>query len=540
MDSIYTITGNNHWWDDRVGYQIYPRTFCDSNNDGVGDINGIISKLDYLVDLGIGAIWISPFYPSPGIDCGYDVSNFCDIDPEIGTLKEFDELLAQCHKRDIAVLLDIVPNHSSDKHELFQKALSDPNSDERDMYIFKDPAPNGGPPNNWLGVFGGSAWKYDEKSGQYFLHLFYEEQPDFNWRNEKVHAMFEDILRFWFDKGVDGFRVDVTQGLYKHPEFLDAEVLYEVTDDMGGEAQFRSRDSSNYYCLPETAKLFERWREISDEYGAILIGEMIETSQDRLERYFSGKGINMVFFLTSTILGWQPEELVQMFDKCRNKFPSQIAWMSSSHDNSRVVSRFGGGKLGRSRALAISSFMSLYDGFPFLYNGEELGHEDCFVELENTRDPRATRFANSQNEGRDKCRTNMTWDSQAKNQGFSESDTPWLISTPRAKEDCADIQENDENSSLSKYRQVFQLKKLYPNISISDLSTQWVMKESCIGYFSHDYFVGFNPGNVQTEIEAEGEWECIFSSIFDDVIVGKVGGISIPAESTCIYRIPGK
>jgi len=529
MKSISTITGKNQWWDDRFGYQIYPKTFCDSNGDGVGDLEGIISKAQYLSDLGVGAIWISPFYPSPGIDCGYDVADFCDIDPDIGTLEEFDELLRVFHDKNIAVLLDIVPNHSSDQHELFKTAIADPNSPERDMYIFRDPAPNGGPPNNWLGVFGGPAWKLDEKSGQYYLHLFYEEQPDFNWRNEKVQQMFEDTLRFWFDRGVDGFRVDVTQGLFKHPDLPDAEILYEVVEGMIGEEQFRSRDSSHYYCLPETAKLFERWREIADEYGAILIGEMIETTQERLERYFTGKGINMVFFLTSTILKWEPQELVNMFDRCKTAFPGQIAWMSSSHDNSRVVTRFGGGDKGRLRALAVTSFMSLYRGFPFLYYGEELGLEDCHVDITHIRDPRTIQFPS---EGRDKCRTNMPWDSTADNEGFSINPTPWLISSPRSKEDCVDVQESDSSSSLNRYKQIIELHKKYPELVSSDYEKEWVKDENFIGYYSGDYFVGFNAGSEPYEVNSQG-WTLEFSS---SNTAENSDIIKIAPETTAIYK----
>ncbi len=534
MESIYTVTGKKQWWEDRYGYQIYPRTFCDSNGDGIGDLKGIISKVDYFKQLGINTIWISPFYPSPGIDCGYDVSNFCEIDPEIGTLEEFDELLKVFHENDIAVLLDIVPNHSSNEHELFKKALADPNSPERDMYLFRDPKPDGSPPNNWLSVFGGPAWKLDEPSGQYYLHLFYEEQPDFNWRNENVQIMFEDILRFWFERGVDGFRVDVTQGLFKHQDLPDAKILFDLPVDSPGEKQFESRDSSHYYCLGETARLFERWREIADEYGAVLIGEMIETTPERLERYFTGNGIHLVFFLTSARISWEPSQLVAMFDKCRKQFPNQIAWMASNHDYSRVVSRFGGGKLGIIRALALTAFMSLYRGFPFIYNGEELGLGDCDVSIENVRDPRAIRFANSQDEGRDKCRTNMPWHSEQKNQGFTNAQKAWLVSPPRDMKDCADVQMQDQDSPFNRYREVIALHQQYPMLVTSDEEKRWVNEPNFIGYFSGEYFVGFNPGPVSIEIDSDQHFDLLYCTNKE---FNSLSGLVVPGESTVMYRV---
>lgn len=528
---------DGQWWSGRFGYSIYPRTFSDSNADGVGDLKGIEEKLDYLSWLGISAIWLCPFFPSPGIDCGYDVSDYCNVDPELGTLEDFDSLVRAAHERDIAVFIDIVPNHCSDQHTLFQKALANPDGPERDLFIFRDPAPDGGPPNNWLSVFGGSAWEFDEKSGQYYLHLFYPEQPDFNWRNEKVHTFFEDILRFWLDRGIDGYRIDVTQALYKHPDLPDADEKETLPDDAPAEVRFANLDSSHYYCLEETPKVFERWKEIANEYRATLIGEMIETTPERLARYFTGEGVDLVLFLTSSRMSWEPERIIDMFASTEKDFAHHVTWMMSNHDNVRSVDRFGGGEQGLRRTLALTAWTAMTTGFPFLYNGEELGWGNVDVEQEHVRDPRVVRFPENGREGRDPCRTNMAWSPGIINQGFSASPRTWLVSPPRADHETVAEQMVNKDAPVHLYREIIALRNRYAEHASQDFDCRtWIRDERFLSYSCDGIIVGLNTSDAPFVLACEGEYVLSYCSNWrlERGIVGSQS-LEFPPESMCVF-----
>ncbi|MFN8016009.1 MAG: alpha-amylase family glycosyl hydrolase [Acidimicrobiia bacterium] len=531
---------SNIWWENRFGYEVYPRTFFDSNGDGIGDLSGIKEKLEYLSKLGIGAIWICPFYKSPLIDCGYDVSDYFDIDPEIGTIKDFENLISVAHDLDIAVLMDIVPNHTSDQHELFQKALADMNSPERDLFIFRDPKPDGSAPNNWLSVFGGSAWTLDEKSGQYYLHLFYPEQPDLNWRNPKVHSMFENILRFWLDKGIDGFRIDVTQGLYKHEDLPDTIEIKELPADATEEQKFANMDDQYYYCLPETPLVFENWKRIASEYNAVLIGEMVETTPKRLAQYFNGKGLDLVTYLASSRIFWEPEKIVEVFDHAEHNFFGQITWMMANHDFSRTVSRFGGENIGLQRALTTTAFTACLSGFPFLYYGEELGWEDGLVNTKDARDPRAIRFPDSISEGRDPVRTNMAWSFGELNQGFSASQNVWLKSEDRKEQDCVNAQISEDTSPFYKYNEIIALRKQIGEIANAPLAEkQWIRTQRFIGYQYNDLICGMNVDDDVYKLDIEGKYDLIYSSSLstEKTDINQENTIVFPPETTCVYKL---
>src|ERR1700694_1566644 len=271
------------WWQTGVIYQIYPRSFCDSNGDGVGDLPGITGKLDYLRWLGVDALWLSPIYPSPMVDFGYDISNYFDVHPLFGTLEDLDTLIQQAHQCELKVILDFVPNHTSDEHPWFQQARSSRTSEKRDWYIWRDPAPNGGPPNNWMSYFGGSAWHFDERSGQYYLHVFDVKQPDLNWRNPNVRQAMYDVLRFWLDRGVDGFRIDALEKLLKDEQFRDNPLnpLWKTGDPPP------PRPLAHYSeDQPDLHEIIQEMRVLTDSYGQrLLIGE-VSLPVERLMPYY--------------------------------------------------------------------------------------------------------------------------------------------------------------------------------------------------------------------------------------------------------------
>ena len=521
------------------GYEIYPRTFNDTDANGVGDIKGIIEKLPYLSFLGINKIWICPIFVSPGVDCGYDVEDYFNIGNDFGTIEDLEELIAKARQYNIGILLDLVPNHCSNKHTLFQKALSGLNSEERDMFIFRDPKEDGTPPNNWLSHFGGPAWTVGRASGQYYLHLFYSEQPDFNWRNPKVHEYFENVLRFWLELGLAGFRIDVTQGLYKEDGLTDANIIDpNLSDDASVDAKFKNLDPSNYYCLPETPKVFEQWKKIASEYGAILIGEMATSTEERLMPYFSNDGMDSVTYLESCWSSWEPKRIIKYFKEGEEKFRNRITWMMSNHDNKRAVTRYGGGALGLKRALATTSFSSLVSGIPFLYQGEELGLEDTPVEYENLRDPVGINFPDNPENGRDPCRTNMPWDSNRKWQGFSDSEKPWLTSPDRALNNCVDVQLADENSPLYSYKNAVALRStIYSQIIENNYDFEYFGSETLYGYLAGPFLVALNADSIDVKHDIEGKWvKCYCSDLSLDTTQINIGNVTFTSEATTVFK----
>lgn len=532
-------TNNIKWWDYGFGYEIYPRTFNDSNDDGIGDLVGIIEKIPYLANLGVDAIWICPIYLSPGIDCGYDVADYYTIDPMFGTNEDFQKLLDTAHEHNIKVLIDIVPNHTSDQHELFQKALTSKDAPERDYFIFRDPKPDGSEPNNWLSVFGGSAWKYHEATGQYYLHLFYPEQPDLNWRNPKVHELFENILRNWFSKGVDGFRIDVSQGLYKHEDLPDALIIDPMLPNSAAvEDKFKNVDDTLYYCLPETPLVFENWVKIAAEYGAVMVGEMPTTTPERLSGYFREGGLNTVTYLASCWAAWEPEEIIRFFKEGEDVYNNKITWMMSNHDNKRAVTRYGGGDIGLKRSLAMTSFTSLISGFPFLYQGEELGLEDVKVDYKYLRDPMGIDFPENPDNGRDPCRTNMPWDSKSKWQGFTNAETPWLNSNDRKLQDCVDIQLGDLNSPFYHFKNALNLRKdIYKDILDNNYEFNYFASKTHFGYQAGPYLVALNTDSNDVLHDIEGEWtRCYCSDPQDSDAPTYSGSVVFKAETTIVYK----
>ncbi len=447
------------WWRRAVGYQIYIRSFADTNGDGIGDLNGIRSRLDYLADLGIDFIWITPFYPSPMADWGYDVADYCDVDPSFGTLGDFETLITDAHERNIRVLVDLVPNHSSDAHVWFQDALTGRDAKHRDYYIWADPSPDGGPPNNWIGYFGGPAWTLDPTSGQYYMHLFLAQQPDLNWRNPAVLDEFDRILRFWLDLGVDGFRIDVAGGLVKDAKLRSNPQIGPWDPSDGRAKQWLAFEHRHDVFQPDSHEVFRRWRAICDEYDAFLLGETYTNDPKVLADLVPGDGMHSGFWFEPMHIDWETNEIRRCLIEPSALVGERLLWATSSHDISRSPSRFGDGDLGRTRTLALNVLFSCLPGVPVFYQGEELGLTNGLVSPDALLDP--------VDNGRDVCRTPMPW-ADGPNNGFTTG-VAWLESQPRTHEETADAQSGNPDSWLGRYSSLMAARRELPDFASQPL-----------------------------------------------------------------------
>ena len=392
------------WWRPGVVYQVYPRSFADSNGDGVGDLRGIEAHLDYIVTLGVDAVWLSPIYPSPMADFGYDVSDYCDVDPIFGTLADFDSLLAAVHERGLRLILDYVPNHTSDRHPWFVSSRRARDDAKRDWYIWRDPAPGGGPPNNWLARFGGSAWTFDVASGQYYLHSFLPQQPDLNWRNPDVRAAMYDVLRFWLDRGVDGFRVDVLWMLVKDDLFRDDPPNPDYRVGMPESARVIATFSAD---RPEVHEVTREIRAVLDGYGdRLFIGELY-LPLGRLVTYYGERNdeAQLPFNFHLLSLPWKAAAIAQFIRDYEAALPDG-AWPNyvlGNHDNARIATRIG---TAQTRVAAV--LLLTLRGTPTMYYGDELAMTDVAIPADRVRDPAELRQPGI-GEGRDPERTPMPW-----------------------------------------------------------------------------------------------------------------------------------
>ncbi len=462
------------WLNGAVGYEIYARSFADTTGDGFGDLNGIAEKLDYVKWLGIDIVWLTPIYPSPDHDHGYDVADYKAVRAEHGTVADAEALVERAHSLDLKVLFDIVPNHTSSDHAWFQKAIADPTSPERAMYLFRDPAPDGGPPNNWVSHFGGPAWTLDEASGQYYCHLFVAEQPDLDWRNPDVLDAFDDIYRFWFERGVDGFRIDVAHGLLKHPSFADNPKVSDPGPNAGPLAHFFSYDHKFDMDQDDNVEIFGRWQAIADEYDATLLAESGVTDHHRLARYVGPNALDLSFYLKPGWLEWDPATLIREHLDLAEIEPDGISWVISNHDQPRPVSRFTRSgpfddtrsATGIARSLAVTTLQMALGGVPFLYYGEELGLVDAAIDPDKRQDPVATRNDSDGGEARDVARSPMPWDSSPFN-GFSTTDS-WIASEERPLHETVEAQRADESSPVYRYRKLIEARKAMPDMYEAD------------------------------------------------------------------------
>lgn len=457
---------NYNWWRDAVGYEAYVRSFGDSNGDGVGDIEGIRERLDYLVELGINTLWVTPFYPSPMADYGYDVADYCGVDQLFGSVDDVEKLTVDAHSKGLRVVIDIVPNHCSSEHKWFKAALGDPTSKYRDYFIWRDPAEDGGPPNNWVGYFGGPAWTLDENSNQYYLHLFLPEQPDLNWRNPDVLEEFDAILRFWLDKGVDGFRIDVAQALLKDEQLRSNPQIAPWDPSDSRWEQWAAFDHVYDVTQSGALEIFKRWRSVVEPYDAVLIGETYVLEPAVLSSLLRGDGLHLGFWFKPMHITWDAAHLREAIREPIEVMadPNMISWVASSHDETRPPTRFGGGDTGRRRSLALSTILFALPGVPFLFQGEELGLTEGLVPSEMRADPVGKDVMDS----RDGCRTPMPWNSDV-SFGFSTSASTWLPDGGRTEQDTAAFQQSEAGSWLNRYKDLLAVRNISSDLRESPL-----------------------------------------------------------------------
>lgn len=450
---------NHAWWQSGIIYQAYPRSFMDSNGDGIGDLEGIRRRLDYLQWLGVDALWISPIYPSPMADFGYDISDYTAIHPVFGSLAEFDALLKEAHARDLRVILDLVPNHTSDQHPWFRESRSSRDNPKRDWYLWQDVRTSGGPPNNWRSVFGGSAWEWDEATQQYFYHAFLTQQPDLNWRNPQVQQAMFDVMRFWLDRGVDGFRVDVIYHIIKDDQFRDNPPNPEYQPHQPTFDQLSAIYSTD---RPEVHDIIAKMRKLVDGYGdRLLIGE-VYLPTERLMAYYGpdADGAHMPYNFQLILLPWQARTIDAAVARYEAALPKAgwPNWVLGNHDQPRVATRVGPGQ-----ARVAAMLLLTLRGTPTMYYGDEIGMQNVPVPLERIQDPFELREPGKGN-GRDPERTPMQWSAEP-GAGFTTG-TPWLpIAADHARINVAN-QQGEPGSLLALYRSLIQLRRAHSALSV--------------------------------------------------------------------------
>ncbi|SDP15381.1 alpha-glucosidase [Klenkia soli] len=448
---------SQEWWRDAVVYQVYLRSFADSNGDGIGDIAGLRSRLPYLVWLGVDALWINPHYPSGGADGGYDIVDYRAVDPDYGDLADLEALVADANQLGLKVILDVVPNHTSDQHPWFQQALADPSSPEANRYHFAEASEE--PPNNWQSLFGGPAWSRTP-DGRWYLHLFAPEQPDLNWRDPAVADDFDQTLRFWLDRGVSGFRVDVAYGLIKDDQLRDNPGAYSPTLFGHGPEQAMT------WNQPEVHDVWRRWRAICDEYpGTMLVGEVCLSDLDQVALYSRPDELHQSFSFRLIKSGWDAAAFADGVQTALDAFATvgaPVSWVLGNHDKDRQVSRFGGGTLGTARARAATLLMLALPGSPYLYAGDELALPQAVVPDEAKLDPIFHRSGGAR-AGRDGCRVPMPWN-EAPGVGFSPDGAaaPWLPIPDDWSQHAVSRQTRDGGSTLTLYRRALALRAAHP------------------------------------------------------------------------------
>jgi alpha-glucosidase len=450
--------GEAAWWQRGVIYQIYPRSWMDSDGDGDGDLRGILARLDHLTWLGVDAIWLSPVYPSPLVDFGYDVADYCDVDPMFGTLADFDRLLAEAHHRGLRVLLDWVPNHTSDQHPWFLESRSSRDNPRRDWYVWRDGKPDGAPPSNWLTYAGESAWRWDELTGQYYYRVFLDQQPDLNWRNPAVQAAMFETLRFWLARGVDGFRIDVLSLLVEDDQLRDnpANPDYRPGEDF----PFMRELSVWNVDRPETRELASQIRKVVDEFGddRVLLAELVLPLEQTVAYYGSnGDGIQVPLNLELLTADWDARGIAGYIDRYLAALPpgGWPNWVLGNHDAPRIASR-----VGPAQARVAAMLLLTLPGTPTLYYGDELGLRDVPVPPDLVRDPIAHLIPGR---GRDPERAPMQWDG-GPGAGFTTG-RPWLpLATDHRTVNVA-AQRDDPASPLNLHRRLLQLRRRTPALT---------------------------------------------------------------------------
>lgn len=551
------------WWKESVVYQIYPKSFKDSNGDGVGDIRGIIQKLDYLKELGVNVLWISPMLESPQDDNGYDISDYRRIYKEYGNMEDYEELLSEAHKRDIRILMDLVVNHTSDEHNWFVESRKSKDNPYRDYYIWKDPV-NGKEPNNWGGAFGGSAWEYDPQTQMYYLHLFSKKQPDLNWENEKVRQEVYDMMTFWCEKGIDGFRMDVISMISKDQTFPDGEMNNSLYGDFGP------------YCVhgPRVHEFLQEMnREVLSRYDIMTVGETSGVTIEEAQKYAgeAGKELNMVFQFEHVDNGsgdygkWTTEKYdFKEFKRIMIKWQEELqgkAWNSlflGNHDQPRSVSRFGNDNPAyrETSAKMLATCLHMMQGTPYVYQGEELGMTNVYFDkLEDYRDIESINFFTELTEAglmtpeymmkclmlrsRDNARTPMQWD-DSEQAGFTDGES-WIKVNPNYKEINAAQQLEDPNSIFYYYQKLIRLRKEKDIIVYGGFEPLYRDDEQIFAYIRRQKqeklltVCNFSDKNAEMEIPEEFKGaECLITNLDRTVFEGRI--VLKPYEAFVLYK----
>lgn len=493
-----------HWWQKGIIYQIYPRSYQDSNGDGTGDLPGIARRLDYVKSLQVDAIWLSPIYPSPMHDFGYDVADYTDIHPIFGTMADFDYLLEEIHQRGLKLILDLVPNHTSDEHPWFLESRSSRDNPKRDWYIWRDPAPGGGPPNNWLSFFGGPAWTFDQRTGQYYLHQFDRHQPELNYRHPEVMPAMLDNMRFWLDKGVDGFRVDVIWLMMKDEQFRDEppNPAYEDTT-MWPHLQLEHLYTQD---VPGVHGLIQQMRAVLDEYDErVMVGEIYLATKKQVNYY--GRKLDechLPYNFQLILTPWQAQRVREVVEDYEAILPEGAwpNWVLGNHDQHRIATR-----VGPDQARVANMLLLTLRGTPTVYYGEEIGLEDVPIPLELVRDPPAVNQPELADVvGRDPERTPMQWDGSP-NAGFAPAGvTPWLPVAADYTERNVAKQEQEPTSMFSLFRALTGLRQSEPALRVGDYRSVDSGTEDVFAYLrtapeADRFLIVLNFGNKLYELD---------------------------------------
>ena len=525
------------WWQHGIVYQVYPRSFQDSNGDGIGDLPGILRRLDYLAALGVEAVWISPIYPSPMADFGYDVCEYCGVHPVFGTLGDVDRLVAAAHARGLRVILDYVPNHTSDQHPWFKESRTSRSSKRRDWYVWRDPAPDGGPPNNWLSEFGGSAWTLDPATGQYFYHAYLPQQPDLNWRNPAVQAAMLDVLRFWFDRGVDGFRVDAIHHLFEDEALRDNP---PNPDWRPGQSPARRVNRAHTADLPEVQGVVAAMRQVADSYPGdrVLIGEAYLPIPRMMAYYgIDRRGFQLPFNFHLLSTPWTATAVAALADAYEAALPAGAwpNWVLGNHDRSRVASR-----LGPAQARVAAMLLLTLRGTPTIYQGEEIGMRDVPIPPDQVQDP-WERNVPGLGLGRDPVRTPMPWDATP-GAGFTTG-TPWLPLGQEYRWVNVATQDADPGSMLALYRGLIALRRAEPALAVGSYATMPTDTPDILLYQrrhgTRRLVVALNLGSQPRSVGLPEPGEVLLSTRPDRGGGSKVASLSLAPDEGAVLALVG-
>ncbi|NOY99757.1 MAG: DUF3459 domain-containing protein [Chloroflexi bacterium] len=516
---------NYLWWRDGIIYQIYPRSFADSDGNGLGDLPGITAHLDYLADLGIDAVWLSPFYPTPDADFGYDVSDHTDVDPRFGALADFDALLDEAHKRGIRIVLDLVLNHTSDQHPWFLESRADRDNPKHDWYIWRDR------PNNWQSVFGGQAWTYVPERGQYYYHMFLKEQPDVNWRNPDVRRAQLDVVRFWLERGVDGFRLDVFNAYFKDVDFRDNPPKFGL--------RAFDRQHHLYDCdRPEMIPLLNELRGILDSYPQrYAVGETFLATPEKAARYCGPDRLHAAFNFDFKDCRFSPAQFLEAVQRWE-RATGDVAWPNyvlSNHDIPRTATRYARGE-DDARAIVAMAMLLTLRGTPFLYYGEEIGMRDVPLRRDQIVDPPGKKYWPFY-KGRDGCRSPMQWDDSL-NAGFTTGD-PWLPVHPDYVRRNVAAQLDDPASLLNFTRKLIALRRENPALRRGDFVPLTTSPRGVMAYLrqmeSQTVLVALNFTDRRKQMLLPGkDWRVLLSTGHQDKSVFSGNGLELMPYEVCL------